>query len=174
MSRRSLGLSAVVLAVLLTAGCGANYAWRPSVPEEMRTVCVPTFANESDVSELGALATRQILREVQREGTFRVRSAGKAALEVQGVVKRAGLASAAYDRRSGLRLSAYDFTAEVEVSVIDKTAGRVLVDNRRYLARTVLTAGQDHTTAQRDASGRLMDDLAQQVVRDLASLDFKR
>ena len=52
----------------------------------MRTVSVPTFRNETDVLELGAVATRQTLREFQREGTFRIASQDDAALEVQAVL----------------------------------------------------------------------------------------
>jgi hypothetical protein len=43
----------------------------------MRTVSVPTFRNETDVVELGAIAARQTLREFQREGTFAIRRTGK-------------------------------------------------------------------------------------------------
>lgn len=156
----------------LVLGCGTSYSWRSSVPEGMRTVSVPTFRNESNVVELGAIASRQILREFQREGTFKVRTVGDAALEVQGVIKSAQPASAGYDRRSGLRMASYNFTATAEVSVIDKRKGKVLVDNRRYQAQAVFTAGQDRTTAMRDASGRLMDDLSRQVVDDILNLKW--
>lgn len=160
-------------AALLLCGCGANYSWRPSVPQEMRTVCVPTFANESDVMELGAIASRQLLREFQREGTFKVRAAGDAALEVQGVVKSTSHSLLGHDRKgSGVRVATRAFTARAEVSVIDKRRGKVLVDNRPYTARTTFTAGQDRTSAMRDASGRLMDDLARQVVDDVLSLKW--
>ena len=75
---------AAALAVL--AGCRA-YTWTSSVPEDMRTVSVPTFRNETDVVELGAVATRQTLREFQREGSFKVMRPGDAAIEVQGVIR---------------------------------------------------------------------------------------
>ena len=107
----------VLVALCVTCGCGTSYSWRSSVPEEMRTVSVPTFRNESAVSELGAVATRQILREFQREGTFRIRRAGDAALEVQGVVKSASFSTLAYDRKIYGRLAASEFRAEAEVSV---------------------------------------------------------
>ena len=54
-----------VLAALALAGC-ANYRWTSPVPADMQTVTVPTFRNESNVLELGAVATRQVLREFQR------------------------------------------------------------------------------------------------------------
>ena len=158
-------LSLVLIgAMSVLCGCGTDYAWRSSVPESARTVAVPTFRNESDVAELGAVAARQILREFQREGTFKIRATGDAALEVQGVIKSAASGINAYDRRSGSRRASYGFEATVEVSVVDKRSHKVLVDNRKFVARANMTAGQDLVTARRDASGRLMEDLARQVV----------
>lgn len=164
-------LALAFVLISFCAGCGANYGWRPSVPVEMRSVTVPTLRNETDVVELGAVAARQILREVQREGTFGIRPSEEAALEIQGVVKSAAIGATAYDRRSGMRAVSGEYAARVEISVIDRRAHKVLVDNRVYTARTMVTAEQDWLTAQRDASGRLMDDLARQVVDDL--LNFK-
>ena len=157
---------------LVLGGCATDYSWRSAVPEDARTVTVPTFRNESNVSEVGALASRQLLREFQREGTFKVRTSGEAAIEVQGVIKSVSPAMAAYNRRAGGRVAAYDLSATAEISVIDKRSRKVLVDNRRYVAYATFTAGQDKTTAIRDASGRLADDLAQRVVDDLLNLKW--
>ena len=156
----------------MSSGCGTSYCWRSSVPESARTVSVPTFRNESKVTELGVIASRQILREFQREGTFKVRTGDDAAIEIQGVIKTARSDINAYDRRSGMRVSAYKMTADAEVSVIDRRARKVLVDNRRYSAMADYTAGQDLTTAQRSASGRVMEDLARQVVDDVLNLKW--
>ena len=166
---------AVALCLLLAAvlcGCGTSYSWRSSVPETMRTVCVPTFRNESGVSELGAVASRQILRELQREGTFRIRATDDAALEVQGTIKSATCDLSGYDRRAGGRRMTYRFDAVAEVSVIDKRSRKVLVDNRTFKAETGFTSGQDLTTARRDASGRLAEDLARQVLDCLLGLKW--
>ena len=162
----------LVLGALCIVGCATDYCWRSGVPEEMRTVSVPTFRNESEVNELGAVATRQILRELQREGTFGIRMTGDAALEIQGVIKSASFGTVAYDRKIYGRLAASDVHAEAEVSVIDKRTRKVLVDNRKYMATTTFTSRGDRTTAMRDASGRLADDLARQVVNDLLSLKW--
>ena len=128
-------------------GCSSSYSWRSSVPADARTVTVPTFRNESNVSEVGALASRQLLREFQREGTFKIRTSGEAAIEVQGVIKSVSPAMAAYNRRAGGRVAAYDLNATAEISVIDKRTRKVLVDNRKYVANATFTAGQDRTTA---------------------------
>jgi len=159
-----------LLAGFAFCGCGTDYAWRSSVPQDMRTVSVPTFRNESDLQEAGAVAARQVLREFQREGTFAIRGSDDAALQVQGTVKAVSGLLTAYDRRHGLRLNGYEISAVVSVSVVDKRRGKVLVDNRIYRANAPFAASDDITTAQRDASGRVMDDIARQVVDDVLAL----
>ena len=77
-------LALVTVAAL--AGCRSPYSWTSDVPQKLRTVAVPTFRNESDVTELGVLAATQILSEFQREGTFKIARPDDAAGEVQGVI----------------------------------------------------------------------------------------
>lgn len=163
-----------VYGVLICAlgGCASDYSWTSSVPADARTVAVPTFRNESDVMELGALASRQILREFQREGTFKIRTAGNAAIEVQGVVKSVFTRVSGYDRTTEMLVSSYDFSAIVEVSVIDKRTRKVLVDAKTYNPMVTMTAGRDLATSKREASGRLMDELSRQVVDDVLNLKW--
>ena len=163
---------ASVVLLLLVCGCGTSYCWRPTVPEDARTVAVPTFRNESDVMEAGALATRQLLREFQREGTFAVRPSDDAALEIQGTVLSTTASTIAVNRRAGSRTASYACEAKVRVSVVDRRSRKVLVDNRTYVAEASVTCGQDVSTAFRDATGRLMEDLARQVVDDVLNLKF--
>lgn len=152
---------------LMAAGCGA-YRWSGEVPGELRTVSVPVFRNESDVTELGSVAARELAREFQREGTFRLSARDEAALEIQGEITGITRGNTAFgDRFTHRRRSEYDFSMQVKVSVIDRRAGKVLVDARKYTARTTFVAEQDLLTAERDASGRLAEDLARQVVDDL-------
>jgi len=153
------------LAAALCAGC-ASYRWIPSVPEDRRTVAVPEFMNETAVPGLGAAVTRQTLREFQREGTFKIRRQGDAAIEVQGVLKRTDRTPLAYDRNYGMRASEYRMAVYAEVSFVDKTAGTVLADNRRYTAETTFSAGHDLLTGERNATERLALDLARQIAAD--------
>ena len=64
----ALSLSA---GLLLTCGC-ASYKFRSSVPEELRTMAVPVFENASGYPEIDAVVTQYVLREFQREGTFKI------------------------------------------------------------------------------------------------------
>ena len=90
----------VAAAALLAAGC-ASYSWKASVPEDMRTVDVPVFRNESSVTELGGEMSAQVARELQREGTFRIARPDDAAVEVQGLVKKASAALGGGNMKTG-------------------------------------------------------------------------
>lgn len=158
-------LTAFISAALL-AGC-ASYRWTSSVPVEMRTVAVPTFRNDSNVTELGSVVTRQLLREFQREGTFRIARADEAALEIQGVVTAASSSFAGADRTAGRRHSAHDFTVKAVISVVDHRNGKVLVNNREYEVSVPYGSNGDLMTGQRNASGRAGEELATRVVDDV-------
>ena len=164
----------IVLAAALAAlcGCGANYEWGSRAPADHRKVSVPTFRNESGLQEMGAVATRQLLREIQREGSFKIATPGDADIEVQGVVKRVSAGSVAYNRRTIGRFTGFTMSCQALVTVVDKASGKVLVTDRPYVAETSFAGGQDLTTAERDASGRLADELSRLVVDDLTRLDW--
>lgn len=167
-------LTVLILLSSIAVGCGTSYSWRTAVPQECRTICVPTFRNESTVMEAGAVASRQVLREVQREGTFRVMPDGEAAIEIQGKIASAYAGNTAYDRRSMCRMAVYNLQLNAVVSVIDKRRGTVLIDNREYVGETTFTTGQDVSNAERDAAGRAADDIARKVVDDLLALDYNK
>ena len=158
------------LAAALCCGC-AGYRWNATVPPARRTVAVPTFRNGSKVTELGDVVTRQVLRELQREGTFKLAAPDEAAIEIQGSVVEAGGRRGYGDRGTNRRLNESDFNVAVKVSVIDKISKKVLIDSRKYVGHTVLVAGDDLMTARRDASGRVAEDIARQIVDDL--LDYQ-
>jgi hypothetical protein len=164
--------AAAIISAFAISGCRTGYSWRSGVPDEMRTVAVPTFRNESDMTELGSLAAQQLLREFQREGTFRIARPDDAAVEVQGVVKDVDVSFGGGNRKTGMRIGDYWLTASVEVSVVDRLKGRVLVDNRQYKAEAPFASQLDISTAMRNAGGRLADDLARQVVDDVLAVQW--
>ena len=164
--------SLVAASALLITGCGGVYTWRPSVPENMRTVVVPTFRNETELTEIGSVVTRQVLREFQREGTFKLASSDEAAVEIQGVVKAASLSTIGHNRRNYSRVTASDFKLVVEISVIDRKNGKVVLDNYPLEASVSTVAGMDNNTAERDASGRAADALSREIVDRVMGLKW--
>ena len=163
----------IVLSLAAVSGC-SSYTWRSTVPEDMRTVYVPTFRNETEVVELGALATRQTLREFQREGTFKIVSQDDAALEVQVVLKAAPAGMMNFKRSQSMRAYEHRLTLHAELSLIDRRNGRVLIDNKPCQAETTFFSDTDIVTSRRDASGRVADDLARQIVDDVTGYGWRK
>lgn len=162
----------VIPIIFLLVGCASSYSWKSQVPVDMRTVSVPVFINKSNVQELGAVATRQLLREFQREGTFKLVRNDDAIVEVQGEIIAASTENMASARRSDQRISGYDFRITARVSVIDHKNGRVIIDNKSYIGRAPLTASDDLMNASRNASGAAADDLSRQIVDDVINLKW--
>lgn len=158
--------------LLLFAGCASSYTWTSPVPKDMRTVSVPVFINKSGIQEVGTVATTQILREFQREGTFKIARNGDAAIEVQGEILAAYSGALASSIRSGQRVVGYDYKILALVSVIDHKNGRVLVNNKTYTGSAPLTARDDVINAMRGASGAAANDLARQVVDDILNMKW--
>ena len=166
-------LSSVVLFLFALVGC-ANYRWTSSVPEELRTVAVPIFENRTSSAELGPIVTQYVLREFQREGTFSIRRAGDSALEVQGIIVKASREAAAFDRGYGSRASEYRYIVTAVVSLINKDTGKVLLNNRHYVAETTFLTQGDLLTSQRNAATRIAQEFARQIVDDVTSFDYER
>jgi len=172
MNRLISKLAVAALAVGL-GGC-SSYSWKSSVPEEYRTIAVPVFENRTNAAELGPIATQHVRRELQREGTFKLKRTGQAAIELQGAIIAAKRSALTYDRSLGTRASSYRYIVTAEISVIDKKTGKVLLDNRKYVAETSFLTQNDLLTGQRNAAARIGLELARQVVDDLVAWSFAK
>lgn len=161
----------IALALVLS-GCASDYVWKSTVPDEYRTITVPVFRNESFLTGFGASVSSQIAREIQREGTFVL--SGSAVIEVQGEVESVTTSSRDIFRTAGRRHGEYIVNAVVSISFVNKKTGEVLVEGRKYKARTTVLAGQDTVTAERNASGRLAAQIARDVVDDLVGFNWKK
>ena len=150
-------------ALALFAGC-LGYKWTSDVPQTMRTVAVPAFENRTTYAEFGATATKHVLREFQREGTFKIRRTGDSALELQGSVVNVDLDGINYDRGYDRRASEYRIRVTVECSLIDKVSNKVLFDNRKFVGESTFLSQRDVLTGQRNASDRVAVDIARQIV----------
>lgn len=159
------------LPALILCGC-IDYRWTSTVPEELRTIAVPTFQNTTKLAELGPITTQYTLREFQREGTFSIRRSGDSAIEVQGTITKADFRPIAYQRGYGMRAGEYRCIATCEASIIDKDRGKVLLDKRTYTAETTISVQGDLLTAQRNCVPRLAAEFARHIVDDVVRFPY--
>lgn len=155
-----VGLSACCAVVL--SGC--MYRFTSSVPENLRTIAVPVFENNSGFPEIDAIATQYTLREIQREGTFQIRSVDSAALKVLGRVLKSDLYPIAYDRNYEGRANEYRYTLTVEVTLVERSTGKVLINAVPISANTTFLARDDMLTGAQDAYYRLSKEVGRSIV----------
>ena len=150
-------------ALSLAAGC-AQYRFGSAVPEELRTVAVPVFENASGFPEIDAVTTQYVLREFQREGTFKIKSLDTASLKLLGKLVRADTQSINYDRNFGSRTSEYRYTLVAEITLIERDTGKLLIDGALVKANTTFLTHGDMLTGLQDAAPRIAKDLARGIV----------
>ena len=165
-----LGLALGSIALL--SGC-ANYTWGTGIPEDYRTVAVPVFENLTEVSEMGPTVTQYTLREFQREGSFKVVRPADAAIEVQGVIRKMTRLGIAYDRARGMRASEYRYEILADVTFVDRRRGKVLLERKGLKGETTFLTQEDLLTGQKNASARIAQDLARQIVNEALALPLK-
>jgi hypothetical protein len=149
--------------ILLLSGC-AQYRIGSAVPEELRTVAVPVFENASGFPELDAVVTQYVLREFQREGTFKLAPLENASLKLLGKLVKSDLQALNYDRNFGSRTSEYRYALTAEITLVETSTGRLLLDGVPVKAGTTFLTHGDMLTGMQDASPRIAKDLSRAIV----------
>ncbi len=155
----SLTFAAVLL---FAAGC-ASYKFGSAVPEELRTIAVPVFENASGYPEIDAVVTQYVLREFQREGTFKVSTLDNASLKLLGKLVKTDLQSLNYDRNFGSRTSEYRYSLVAEITLVERGSGKLLIDAMPIKANTTFLTHGDMLTGMQDAYPRIAKELARAI-----------
>ena len=153
----------VTAALLVTAGC-STYRFRSTVPEELRTMAVPVFENNSGYPEIDAVVTQYVLREFQREGTFKIRNVDNASLKLLGKLVRTELHPLNYDRNYGSRTSEYRYSLVAEITLVERGTGKLLIDALPVKANTTFLTHGDMLTGMQDAYPRMAKELSRSIV----------
>jgi hypothetical protein len=156
-------IASLALAALLWSGC-AGYKLGPSNGERAgaRSVQVSPFANSTLVPRVGDSVTTALRKRFQKDGTFRLATHDAGDVIVTGTILK-------YER-SGLSYSATDVLTvqDARISVVahvtarDRGTDKVLLD-REVTGYTIVRAGADLSSAERQALPLLADDLAKNV-----------
>lgn len=154
---------ALTAALLFSAGC-ANYRFTSSVPEELRTISVPVFENASGFSEIDAIVTQYVLREFQREGTFKIKGVNDSSLKLLGKLVKSDTQALNYDRNYGTRTSEYRFTLTAEITLVERGTGKLLIDGQQVKVNTTFLTHGDMLTGLQDSYPRIAKELSRAIV----------
>ena len=71
-----------------------------------------------------------------------------------------------------MRASEYRYVVVADVTFVDKKNGKVLLERKGIKGETTFLTNDDLLTGQRNASFRIADDIARQIVNDALALSF--
>lgn len=157
--------------LFLNVGCGYHTAGHAVLlPENVRTIAIPAFANQTQTYKVEQLLTAAVVREMATRTHYRVinQASSDADATLHGVVLSTYTAPLTYDSRTG-RASSALVTVGMAVSLVDKN-GKVLYQNPSYVFRQQYQVSSELTSFFEEdtpALQRLSQEFARTLVSDI-------
>jgi hypothetical protein len=158
--------SAASAALLLLNGC-AGYRLGPVVPKTMegvRSVAVPTFANDTLIPRLEVLAANSVIKQIQQDGTFSVESESTADVIIEGKITKVLRKSARSVRGDVLASREYTLMVGFDYLVTRRSTGEVLDKGTVTGNTSFFVSGNDVNQDERQAIPLALEDAAVRLV----------
>lgn len=162
---------AASLAALLATGCGYHTAGHSAqIPQDVKTIAVPAFVNQTRTYRIEQLLTASVVREFTTRTRFHILNdpSESADATLRGTVVSASSTPLTYNSSTGQAASVL-VVVSMNVSLIDRN-GKVLYQNPGYLFREQYEVSQDLTSFfQEDSPAfrRLSQDFARTLVSNI-------
>jgi outer membrane lipopolysaccharide assembly protein LptE/RlpB len=160
-----------LLLCLISTGCGYHTAGKVNIiPENVRTIAVPAFVNQTHTFRIEQMLTSAVVREmVLRTHCHIVNQAdADADATLKGTVLSTYTTPMTYDSKSG-RAASVLVVISMSVTLKDKQ-GKILYENGSYLFREQYEISQDPNSFFEEdtpAYQRLSRDFAQTLVSNI-------
>lgn len=160
-----------VAALLATGACGYHTAGHAvQLPENVRTIAVPAFVNESNTYRIEQMLTASVVREFVTRTHYRIlnNGGGDADATLHGTVVSTSATPLTYNSSTGQAVSVL-IVVSMRVSLTDRH-GKVLYQNPAYLFREQYEVSQDLASFFEEDSPayrRLSQDFARTLVSNI-------
>lgn len=161
----------VLVALPLCAACGYHTAGHAvQLPENVKTIAVPPFKNETSTYRIEQMLTASVVREFTTRTHYRILSSPgeDADATLSGTVLSTVASPLAYDTSSG-RSASVLVVVSMKVTLSDRN-GKVLYQNPAYLFREQYEVSQDlQSFFEEDSPAfrRLSQDFARTLVSNI-------
>jgi hypothetical protein len=165
---RNIPIFLIICAALITGGC-AGYRLGPTngLAAGEKSVQIKPFTNRTPEPRLADDVTAALRKEVQRDGTYRLATREAGDIVVTGTLTRYYRQEVSFVPNDITTVRDYRIWLTASVTARERSTGRLLVD-QPVTGWTLVRVGSDLTSAERQASPLLADDLARQVTAFLA------
>lgn len=159
----------VLLGCSFLTGC-AGYTCGSKVPQDLRTVHVAAFENNTIYPMAGALVTQHLMRAMVEDGTFTLDTFESAPLRVHGKVSGLDTRSLRYDRNNRIVPNEYRVELTATIYVYDTRTGEMLLNGQPVTAQGHFLTRNDYTTGMMDVLPSLSAQLSQRILEQLQTL----
>jgi outer membrane lipopolysaccharide assembly protein LptE/RlpB len=138
---------AAPLALLVSVGCGYHTAGHvKTLPEDIHTIAVPAFLNQSRTYRVEQRLTAAVVRELVTRTHYHVVNQPDPAADatLEGIVLSTVAVPATYDSQTG-RAASVMIAVAIKVSLTDRH-GNVLYDNPSYAFRNEYQVSRELTS----------------------------
>ena len=171
-ARRAARLASILLTwIMVSSSCGYHTAGHAvQLPENVKTIAVPAFINETSTYRIEQTLTASVVREFTTRTHYHIlNSPGEAAdATLRGTVLSASSSPLTYNTSTGQAASVL-VVVSMRVSLTDRE-GKVLYQNSSYLFREQYEVSQDLTSFFEEDSPayrRLSEDFARPLVSNI-------
>ncbi len=160
-----------VMISILTVACGYHAVGHgATIPEDVRTVAIPAFANDSSTYKIEQRLTAAVVREMTTRTHYHIinENSADADATLRGTVLSTTTTPLTYDSQSG-RVASVLVVVNISVKMTDRH-GKVLYQNPSYLFRDQYQVTSDlNSFFEEDSPAfqRLSRDFAQTLVSNL-------
>jgi hypothetical protein len=155
--------SMLMLAVLLT-GC-ASYQLGSMLPDDIKTVYVPTFINKTSEPMIETEATQGTIRELQKDGSLKVVGTPEEADTLLIVtLTDYQLTPLKYERDLNTTADQYRMTLTAQVVLTRRTTDKVVAENPRVQGEADFPIAGDFTSSKKQGLPNAALDLAHNIV----------
>ena len=162
---------AVLMAALVLSSCGYHTAGHAAqLPENVKTIAVPAFKNETLTYRIEQMLTASVVREFTTRTHYRIQNDPSEAADatLRGTVLSTTVSPLTYDTTTG-RAASVLVVVSLKVVLTDR-GGKILYQNPAYLFREQYEVSQDLASFFEEDSPafrRLSQDFARTLVSNI-------
>jgi len=157
---------AAALLLLLTAGC-ANYRLGSMLPDDLKTVYIPTCKNETAEPLIEQDVTRAILAQIQMDGSLRVASADDADTVLEITLTKFWLDPVAYVTGKSSTANQYRMSIKASFVLRRRADNSVVVDSPSVTGWYDFDFAGDMTSSKNIALRPAAEDLGRRIVSQI-------
>lgn len=163
-------LLTLTTAALSLVGC-AGYQLGSAVPQNLRSIFVSSFENNTVYPMVGASVTQHAMTAIVHDGTFTLDPLNKATLRMTGSVDGITTKAISYDQSNATLPDEYLVGIKAKIYVYNTLTGEMLINGKTVQASTYMLTRGEMQTAVVDIIPTLSAKLSENILTQLHNLD---